>query len=716
MNELTRIEGTAPLSGAARVFHEPPPEEAIDLRRTVGTLLRHKWHILLLTTIAVVPVAIWTLHAEPLYRASTLIELEPDPVQVLPYQEIDRRVDSQFEMFLKAQDAVLRGGTLMERVRARLAKEHDGRLAQETSRLDKRVSIQRLENTYMFQVSYLAPVPQVAASVANIYGDEYIKYRFEARQDTREKARVLLQRELTGLESRVQDSEKGLVDYAQAHQLPFEEKATSPAHTQLDELATMQTKAEADVFAAQSRLAGLRQARVDDFPETLMTTTIAELSNKLLSTEQDLTSLQATFGANWPAVISKKQELVLTRDQLLREKRVTIANAVEQAKLNLAVAENQRASIARRFAAQQMLVDRMDNATIEYNIIRREVDTNKKLYDGMLERLRQTSITSGMEFGGIHIAEPATPPTVADSPKLLWNLGLASIVGIALGICFVLGRDYWDRSVWTIEEVERLTALPALGTVPLFREPNGRRFAPWRSGNQSELTSAGAIVSFRRDPPRAHRFEAVSSAAEAVRNVCVSILLSRSDRPPRTLMVTSGVPGEGKTTLARELAYAFNERGARTVLVECDFRRPVLAEAYGLSDTGGLTAWLAGITVERPLVHETEDGLSIVVAGPRAPNPVVLLNSERLKSFIADLHSSYRFVILDSSPALAFADARVLATLADGVVIVARAGKSQGPQLRAVRAAMGSVGALVLGTILNGTDAGKTEDYLGEYT
>ena len=714
MNELSRSPYSSLAPRSSPAF---PPELAhdrqFDVRRFFGTLRRHKWRVVFVALLVIVPVMIWTAMQQRLYRGTALVEINPDPVQVFPYPELDRpSVANHFEMFLKGQDSVLRGPSLLARVRDRLAREQRGPVAAESAHLADRLSVQRLENTYTFRIGYVAPAPDAAAFVANLFAEEYIKHHFEAGQLTRERARERLQSELDTLEAKVQQSEKGLVAYAQSHRLPLDEKSESPARVQLAEVAQQHLTAEGDVLGAQSKVSALEKASIDNFPDTLVTTVISGLVNQLLQQEHELTSLQGTFGANWPAVVAKRQEITVTKEQLAREQRASIATALEQARLDLAVASHKRTLLAGTMVERQRLVNDIENASVQYNILRREVETNQKMYEGMLERLKQTSITSGMEFGGIRVVEPAIPSPVVYSPTPWWNLGLASVLGIALGMCFAVGRDYWDTSVSTVDELEHIAALPVLGAVPVCEPVTGAKRV---GGSSARLLTPGASdnveavrsVTSQRFPPDSH-------AADAVRNVCASILLSRSDQPPRRIMVTSALPGEGKSTLARELVYAFLDVGAKAILVECDLRRPTLGDRYCVMD-GGLTPWLAGLTQDPPVIHETDDGLSMVVAGPRAPNPVALLQSDKLKRFLAELAASQRFVVLDAPPVLGVADARLLASLADGVVIAVRAGRSQAPLVRAARASLASAGANILGTVLNATEPDLVAAYLGEH-
>ena len=445
--------------------------------------------------LVLVPVAAWTLLSPPLYRSSTLVNIDPDPVQVLGYREIDRpSLTSNYELFMKSQDELLRSPILLSRLAQRLESEPDNaRLLPEIPRLYKRLSVARVENTQMFRLSYLAPAPETAARIANLFADEFIRRQFEAGEQTREKARGLLQRELDALEARIQVSEQEMVEYAQQNRLsPSKAVDRDGAAQQRQEMLEKQTaEAEAVVFAAKSRLNALRRATTDDYPQALVTSVISGLVARLVQLEHDLTALRATFGENWPAVAQKRDEVALVREQLTREKRTALAQAREQATMEYLGAENTRAMLAASLAAQEQRVNTADSASIQFNILRREVETNQKLYEGLLERLKQTSLTSGMEFGGFRVIDPAVPDTEPYSPRLLWNLALASFLGLALGICIAIGRDYWDTTVSTIEEVERLTLLPVLASVPFAAEWGARRDTWWRH----------AEAAARRQPP-----------------------------------------------------------------------------------------------------------------------------------------------------------------------------------------------------------------------
>jgi succinoglycan biosynthesis transport protein ExoP len=709
--------GARPNAGHPRPLGQAHDEETLDVRRVIWGLMRRRRQILAVAVLVLIPAAIATALAERLYRSSAMVQIDPEPMQVLPYREFDLpSLTPNYEMFMKSQEQILRGTALISRVAGRLRSElgpEAGTLESEVPNLSGRLWLQRIENTQIFRLGYVATQPDVAARVANIYAEEYLKQHFDARQQTREKAKQQLEAELRALEEGVRNSDRELVSYAQAHGISTAENARSLIQEKLATLSTQLTEVEAEVFAARSRLDSLGKASVAQFPEALTTPVILGLVSRLTSLEAEKTALRATFGPNWGAVVQKDKEMALAREQLEREKSAAIEQARQQALLEIRTAEHKRALIAGSTAEQQQVANRLDTATLQYNMIKGEADKNRKLYDGVLEQLKKTSLTSGMEFGGFRVIEQALPPRSVDSPRPLWNLSLAAILGLALGMCIAFVRDYWDTSVATVEDVEQLELLPVLGTLPLVQMPSPPRHLLGRVRRRLPAAAREAGISLAsREDPGANQLAAAAidlpanpMAAEDVRTICASLLLSRSGRPPRTLLITSAAPGEGKTTLAAALAQTLADTGAGTLLVDCDVRRGRLGSIFDITTDGGLTLYLAGHVAPAPTIHATaNDNLFVVTAGPSAPNPPALLGSDRMKSFLTEMTSSFQFVILDAPPVMPLADARVLAQMVEGVVLIVRTGRASKSMIRRACLFLESAGGTVLGAVLNGVD------------
>jgi polysaccharide biosynthesis transport protein len=676
-------------------------------------LKKRKLLIVIVALLVIAPAVVATLLATPLYLSSALIQVNSDPIQVLPYRDIaDSGGGVYYEVYMSTQDQILRSPNLLGRVAARLQSEQrDSALSAEAPFLGQRFQVRRLPNSQLFQIGYRAASPDTAARVVNIFAEEYIKQHLEARQATREKARESLERELEGLERRVQLSEKGLASYARREGIievgPGQGDLGQKRLVALDQQVA---DAEGEVVLAQSRLETLQEASVKSFPDKLTTPVVTSLISRLLQAEQELTGLRAGFGENWPEVISKRGEISLIQEQLTREKRLVLSRAVEQAQLDLRAAQSKLTTASSFLTRQKDLVNRFNDASVEYNILRREVETDQKLYQSLLERLSQTSLQKGFEFGNIQIVEPGRPSNQVESPRVWNNLLWASLLGLTLGVGAAFLRDYWDNSLSTLEEVEELTCLPGLGTVPSSRffPAHMRNGVPNRlqiTGSPVEVLSSLPIVTTRATLPP-------PEVAEAMRDVCASILLSQSDRPLRVIVVTSATPSEGKTTIVGEMGRALAESGARTLLVEADLRKPLLAKSFGIDEGEGLSLFLSGQTPS-PRVCETEQpNLFLVPAGPRPPNPVALLGSDRMTTFIQQMASAFRFVLLDTPPILAVADARVIGAKADGLVLVARARKTPKSLILRARTILHNSGINLLGLVLNDVD---TDDLQSMY-
>jgi capsular exopolysaccharide synthesis family protein len=244
---------------------------------------------------------------------------------------------------------------------------------------------------------------------------------------------------------------------------------------------------------------------------------------------------------------------------------------------------------------------------------------------------------------------------------------------------------------------------------------------PWWRKKRRAVSGLSLAVRESTDTPHHEMglsgFDQHPAAADAVRNLCASILLSRADQPPRVLLITSTQAGEGKSTIARELAQTIGERGPKTLLVDCDLRRPTPYTRFGLRGPGGLSLWLAGVDNNLPAPQALGPSLSVVVAGPPSPNPVKLLDSDRMRAFVAHMRNNFEFIILDAPPVMGLADARVLAPVADGVVLVVRAGKAQKTAIGRACWHLESVGANVLGTVLNDAELDEASyDYYRVYS
>jgi len=698
---------------------EDPP---IDASLIVALLFQQKWQVLLVAALVLIPTVVVTLLQERLYSATALLQIDPEPMQLLPNGNVDVP-RPPFDVYMRTQEQVLFGPTLLARVGERLAEKGvDPAMAQEAPALERRYASSRLEGTQMLTVRYLAPNPQVAANVANLFADEFIRLQFESQQESRDNARELLERDLRRVEEQIQSSERELVAYSQQHAVEgARPDRRNLADDRLVALSSRILEIESELVSTTARVDALQTASVTDFPDTLMTEVLRSRLSTLLQLERELTALRTTFGESWPAVVQKRDEIAVVREQIDREKTAVLEQARSQARLEQLTAQGKLTSIRSARVDQEGRVNQLQNSSIQYNILQRNVETNRKLYEGLLERLKQLSVAPGMDLASARVIERAIPIDTVASPRILWNVFLALVLGVALGVSVVLARDYWINSFSTVEEVEHVTTLPVLAAIPLLRQPaTGSRSLLARAASALRLggttENAGPSELVPAGPDRAGRVSLGTDfgSTEAVRSLCASLLLSRSERPPRVVVVTSALAGEGKTTVSLELGRALAESGARTLLVEGDLRRPQLASEFGIGPEGGLSLFLAGLS-QGVTVHDTsQEKLSVVSAGPATPNPMALLSSGQLDVFIREMASTFQFVIIDTPPAVPIADARLFGAKADGVVLVVRAGHTSRLSLRRVCAVLDDAGCTMLGAVINAVHgSGMRSSYYG---
>lgn len=674
-------------------------DTSLDPRRVLATVIRRKYQVLLVALLAVVPVAIATYLTKPLYRSVLLLQINPESARILPFRDVTDLIGGtqDFELYMKTQDQILRSPSMAARVAARLKERKDAADNPDVRGFPSGLEILRIPNSQLVNVAYVASDPTLAADIVNLYGEEYIKQHFEAKQATRDKAEAFLRKELAQLKEKLEVSERESIDYGQKNRLNTENLVQQKLAFVTQQVSDVET----EMITAKTRLERLADASLEKFPPSLVTPNISQLESRLLVLQQELTDLLTRFDENWPGVIRKREEIKLVTRQLREEKEQVLSQQLQSAQADYRGIERKYEMLVKKRSEQENLAEQLTNASVQANILKREAETNQQLYNGLMERLKQTSVTAGLEFGNINIVEPGKVNRVAYGPKVWWNLSLALFFGLALGVGVALVRDYWDRSIGSLQEVEQTLLLPALGVIPMVRELS-------RGQNGGLLKGKGdnglPALSIRPVAGNGSVEKLSPVAREAFRTVCASILLSSSN-VPRTILVTSAVPGEGKTTLVAELGKAFAESGARTVLLELDLRKPVLAARLGIAGHSGASLFLAGHTPdsELPAVQASRfENLYVIPSGPKPPNPIALLNSDRLTHLLAGLKKDFKFILIDSPPALTVADAWVIGAKVDGVVLVMRAHQTPKDLIRRAQFQMTNAGARFLGCTLNG--------------
>jgi succinoglycan biosynthesis transport protein ExoP len=417
--------------------------------------------------------------------------------------------------------------------------------------------------------------------------------------------------------------------------------------------------------------------------------------------------------------VQKIQSQVSRIEQLLDRERKRAAKGIEH---DYVAAVRRETLVNQAFGEQQKQANRVAERSVQYNILKREVDTNKQLYEGLLQRLREAGVSAGLKSSNIRIVDSAQAPTTPIKPRILLNLA----VGLILGLCCAAGaafvQEQTDNTLKGPKDIERFLHVPSLALIPFQESPNHRtngdharpRLGSWMLSRNRKL--AAGENQLEKRGIRIDRDETSHSAlSEAFRGLRTSILLSRARRPPRSLIFCSAEPGEGKTTVASNVAISLAQLGKRVLLVDGDMRRPSVHKLFDRSDRSGLVTYLAGLREWQKLVQPAGgSGLECLVSGPIPPNPAELLSSDAMQSLIREATAIYDFVLIDSPPMLSIADGRILAAMVEGAILVTKESATPRELVQRAQGHVRDAGGHLIGVVLNGVHS-SPDDYYYAY-
>lgn len=654
-----------------------------DFMRYWEILLKRKWLALAVLITVMSAAALYTFTRPQIFRSSAKIQIEPEQ-NIVPYQDVlDTARDNP--LYLQTQAEILKSRRLLSRVVRRLDLAREPEKIQEYARwFSYQLETEPIRGTQIVQISFLSPDPNFAAQFTNAIAEEYIVYTFDTKFEATTRATDFLSQELVELKKRVEKSDEALVQYAREHNLVNAEERNNIVVQRLSDLNQQITKVEAELYASQYE--AIKDATAETLPVSLQTPLMAQLRQRISTIEQDLASLTTQFGPRWPDVIRLQEQKAMTEQQL----KVEVAKAIENERVKYEALVAQRNKLAQALAAQNALVNRLEQDSIQYNILKREVEANQQLYEGLLQRMKEAGVLAGLRSSNIQIVDPAEVPTAPYLPRVKLNLLLGLIAGLGLGVMAAFAAEFMDKTLKTPRQVEEALGLPSLAVIPVLDTDSKRHLLQARTGETEETS----IVSYLRS---------LSPLAwESYRALRTALLLSTAGRPPQKIMVTSALPEEGKTTTALHLAISLAQTGARTVLVELDLRRPVLSKIFSVSRSKGMSRYLSSDVELASQVEKTGvPNLFLIPGGPVPPNPPELMGSDRMKASLDVLSEFFTYVVIDSPPILSVTDGLVIAPSMDGIVLVINGSKTPKNAVIQARGHLDMVGGRVLGALIN---------------
>ena len=454
----------------------------------------------------------------------------------------------------------------------------------------------------------------------------------------------------------------------------------------------------------QSLYEEVKAGRVSQLPESFADPRMAELQKKLGDLEATYSQLNVTFGPKHPRVIETTEQIATIKRQL-EDSRKSL-----EAKLKADYERSIRdegsldgaLSIAKSEAAQQ------NQAGIQFNILKKNVDIANSLYTEFLQKTNQAKIQEHEQHSDTKMIDPPQVPVSPIAPNRLRTILIGFAVSLLAGIGLALFLEYLDNTVKTVEDVSRYAQLPALSVIPAIK---GRRPRALTAGSNGKKQTKSGLTLNKNNGLNLEQLpllDARSSVAEAYRVLRTSVLLSSADKPPKTILVTSGQPGEGKTTTVINTAISLAQLGASVLIIDCDLRKPSVHKVLGVDHVVGLSTYLARRAEIDDVIQKLPiPNLSVLASGRIPPNPAELISSSRMKEMLVLLSERYDHILIDSPPLLKVTDPVILSTLVDGVMLVVHGGKSTRDVVRRTRQELSGAGAKIFGVVLNNVDASQ---------
>lgn len=709
-------------------------EKEIDLRDYLRVIIKRRHTIFTFLAVVFVIVVVGTFSTTPIYIASTKILIEKAPSRAI----MNNLSFSTYEYdpdFYATQQQLIMSSAVARKVVDMLGldkgNENPNSRAQSSSFLnkmtggfsgfvssvfrskdleglkekedpDKRadmiargissgINVLPLKNSKIIEVSYSSPNPELARTIVNSIAKAYIEELLDLNMSSTKYTLEWMTKQAALEKANVEKSEKALQEYVKTRNFVTLENKVAIIPQKIAEISSKLISAESKKRELETLYSKVKEvsANLSDAENISVISsdpTVQSLRQQIIKSEQDITELSQKFGQKHPVLFRAKEDLSTLKAKRTQE----IRRVIESVKNEYELARSNEITYRRILSEVKGEALSLNEKAVEYNIINREVETNRQLYDALLKRIKEQGITDKVQNVNVLIVEKAELPAAPVKPRKAMNLIMGLIFGLIGGVGMAFFIEYLDHTVKSPDEAEFKLGVPVLGLVPLV--------------NAQDKAIESIVIK-----------EPNSVIAESYKAIRTAILLSSAENPPKRLLVTSTGPEEGKTVTSINLASAIAQTGYSVLLIDADLRRPRVHKVFGMNNAKGLSTYLAGASDMDIIQEGPIPNLSILPSGPVPPNPSELLGSKRMAEMIKVLGEKYDIVICDSPPLLSVADSLVLDNILDATIIVTRAGKTTYEDVRKGMRSLTDLKAHVLGIIINALDLKKGNYYYYRY-
>ena len=720
------------------------------------TIKCHRWLVGLSALAIFVGSALYTFTRVPLYTAEATLLIDRKAPQFLKVQDIRADlVDINSNEFYKTQYEIIKSASIAERVIRDEGLQNDpffaggndnntnksGLIAEIGQNLTKstegftppkpesnstvdtsaglvssylgKLAVKPVVGTSLVRIRFTTPDPELSARLANAHGSSYMRYGMDLRAQTNNEAVVFLKEKLTELKERVEQSEADLKSYGKNKGIISADTKESIVVHRLADLDKSLTSAEVDRITLEAQMRSIKGRNYDEVPAVRGSASINALKTDLSKSEADYVALAKEFKAGYPPLDTLKARIEETRSRLQYE----IQKEVKAIETAYAAAKNKETQLRATMEEQKKSTLDLKDSAVQYAVLAREVETNRQLYDSVLQRLREIDISADALTSNIYMIAKATPSLGSSSPNVPRNLVLGLFLGVAVGIGLAFLLAQLDNTFKSQEEVERYVRLPNLAIMPDFALINDNAHGYISRLIHSVKSELPMKRSSNGHRPLVLDHRPLSLVVEAYRSLRSSLLLSQAGGPPQTVLITSAARGEGKTTTLVNTAVMFAQMGIRVLIIDADLRSPACHVLLRMENNGGLAEILTGqIEWQNAIKSAPTENLFLMSSGSLPPNPAELLGSRNMHDLLQQLREHYEFIFVDSSPVMAVTDAVLVSTIVDGTLLVIDRNTPK-PLLRKARTRLSTPHTRLLGMLLNRVDirTGEFRNYYHQY-
>lgn len=706
-------------------------EDGSSLNDYINVIKRRKIVVITCLFLSIIIVGFASIMMQKIYKATTSIEIAPEDPKVTGFQEVMEKQKQEQDEFYETQYKLLTSRSLATEVIEKLdLKSHpefdlnkkpgvikiitstivgvirkilpSGNDAYSLEQQKELSEHERLVNAFLYnvkvtpdrdsrlvEVSFESADPKLSAQAVNTLADQYIEWVLEKKLSVTVSAVESLTAQVKKVKEKLEKTQQELSQFAKKWDIVSLDKDLNLTYKQLADLNEALAKSETERLSQEALYEEAKRGNYQLLPQVINDSSIRQLKAEYVKLKAQYDNLDARYGVNYPelkeigAQVNRIQyELERQLDELIR----SIEKGYQASKKKEDVLR-QRADLQRSRAME------LNQLATQYQILEGEVDTNKSIYQNLLQRLKETEVTSGIRASNVQVIDYATPPLKPYKPKILFNIFIATIMGLMTGIIVAFGYEHFDTTIRDEEDIRKRFPIPFMGKIP--------------AASRSEASILSKIV--YTNP--------LSKISEAFRVLKTSVLYTiRNSNAPKALLVTSTQPLEGKTTISCNLALTMVQSGLKVIIVDADLRRPSLHKIFmeNIKNGNGMTTYLSGQTDLDSIIYHTDiEGLDVIPAGPILPNPADLIDSKPMKILLDRLVKDYDNVILDGIPVMELADTRLLSRQVDSVLLVASVGIAHRDAFRNSLEELMKVGARIIGVVINRIDPKNT--YGGAY-